>query len=264
MTRRPPLLLAALAACALALSPLPARGGDDVPGISFFYPLNTRRPVIERELELTVDHEKGEGGRLTEAAAALEWAILPRWQVELKVPLVFLEERDRTARGGVGDIELETKVLVFDSIDPPALVAIGLEGKLPSGSERRGLGGEAAIEPFVTAGVALGPFDLLASIAYEWNLNAHVDGPREQELTAGAALGWRVHRKVTPLVELTTVTQTRGDNEEGLRGRTQVYVTPGFNVRPLPGTTFRLGLDLPLTDARKFDYAIRSGLVIEF
>ena len=247
-----------------ALAPLPARAADDVPGISFFYPLKTRRPVIERELEFTVDHEKGEGGRVTEARAAIEFPILPRWQVELEVPFVFLQERDRPAQAGPGDIEIETKVLVFDSIDPPALVAVGLEGKLPSGSERRGLGGEAAIEPFVTGGVALGPFDVLASIAYEWNLNSHVEGPREQELTASAALGWRVHRKFTPLLELSTVTRTRGDNEDGLLNRTQVYITPGFNVRPLPGMTFRIGIDLPLTHAREFDYAIRSGLVIEF
>ena len=263
MTQRLSRLLAVLVVLG-ALAPRPAQAWDDPPGISFFYPLNTRRPVIERELEFTVDHEKGDFGRVTEAAAALEWAVLPRWQVELKVPLVFLDEKDRTAQGGFGDIEIETKVLVFDSIDPPALVAIGVEGRLPSGSEKRGLGGEAAIEPFLTAGVALGPFDLLASVSYEINLNSNVEGPHEHELTAGAALGWRVHRKFTPLVELTTMTQTRGDKEEGLLHTTQVYITPGFNVRPLPGMTFRMGVDLPVTDARKFDYAIRSGLVIEF
>jgi len=253
-----------LAAAVVALMPAPARAWDDPPGISFFYPLTTRRPVIERELEFAVDHEKGRDGRSTEARAAIEFPILPRWQVELEVPFVFLQERDRTAQGGPGDLEIETKVLVFDSIDPPALVAIGLEGRLPTGSERRGLGGEAAIEPFITGGVALGPFDLLASIAYEVNLNAHVEGPHEHELTASAALGWRVHRKFTLLVELSTITRLRGDNEDQLLNKTQVYLMPGFNVRPLPGMTFRIGLDLPLTHAHKFDYAIRSGLVIEF
>jgi hypothetical protein len=253
------------AAALLAVSaPAAARAGDDVPGIGFFYPLVTRRPVIERELELSVTHEKGEGGRVTETAAAIEWPILPRWQVELKIPLIFLQPRDAAAMGGLGDLEIETKALVFDSIDPPALVAVGVEGRLPTGSERRGLGGEAALEPFVAAGVALGAFDLLAHVAYEWNLNAHVSGEREQELTASAALGWRVHRKFTPLLELTTVTQTRGDDDEHLRGRTQVYLTPGFNVRPLPGTTLRVGIELPVTSARSFDYALRVGLVWEF
>jgi hypothetical protein len=261
MTQR---LILLLATAAVVLAPPPARAWDEPPGISFFYPLTTRRPVIEREVEFTVDHEKGAGGRSTELRAALEFPVLPRWQVELEVPFIFLQERGRTAQSGPGDIEIETKVLVFDSIDPPALVAIGVEGRFPSGSERRGLGGEAAIEPFITGGVALGPFDVLASIAYEVNLNSHVDGPHEHELTASAALGWRVHRKFTPLVELSTITRLRGDNEDGLLNKTQVYVMPGFNVRPLPGMTFRMGLDLPLTEARKFDYAIRTGLVIEF
>jgi hypothetical protein len=258
------MLLGALAATATAIVPGAARAWDDPPGISFFYPLNTRRPVIERELEFTVNHEKGADGRVTEAAAALEYPILPRWQVELEVPVVFLQTKDRTAQGGIGDIELQTKFLVFDSIDPPTLVAIGVEGRFPSGSERRGLGGEASIEPFVTAGVALGPFDVLSEIAYEWNLNSRVHGPREQELTAGAAVGWRYFRKFTPLVELTTVTQTRGSDDDHLVGRTQVYITPGFNVRPFPGTTLRMGIELPVSSAREFDYALRAGFVWEF
>jgi len=257
-------LLGMLAATLAVLAPGPARAWDDPPGISFFYPVLTRRPVVEREIEVTVNHEKGPDGRVTSAAAALEFPILPRWQVELEVPLVFLQEKERSAQSGIGDIELQTKFLFFDSIDPPTLVAMGVEGRFPTGSERRGLGGEASIEPFITAGVALGPFDVLAEIAYEWNLNSNVHGPREQELTAGAALGWRVHRKFTPLVELTTVTQTRGSDDERLVGRTQIYITPGFNVRPFPGTTLRMGIELPISTAREFDYALRAGFVWEF
>ena len=120
------------------------------------------------------------------------------------------------------------------------------------------------MEPFSTVGIALGDFDILAFIAYELNVNAHVEGPREQELTAGVAAGYRMHRLFTPLLELTTVTRTRGDDEDGLLGRTQVYLTPGFNTRPWPGTTLRLGVQLPVTDAREFDYALHAGFVREF
>jgi len=42
----------------------------------------------------------------------------------------------------------------------------GVGTRLPSGSQRRGLGGEASIEPFLAAGVALGHFGLLAETAY--------------------------------------------------------------------------------------------------
>jgi hypothetical protein len=41
-------------------------------------------------------------------------------------------------------------------------------------------------------------------------------------------------------------------------------VTPGLNVRPLPRTTVRFGVELPLTHERAFDYAILGGIVREF
>lgn len=245
-------------------APVAAVSAADDQTIAYFYPLRTRRPVIERELELRVEHEKARDGRTTSVAAAVELPILPRWQIELEVPVIFLDPRDAPSMGGVGDITVESKVLVWSSLERLAALAVGVEGRLPSGSERRGLGGEAAIEPFVTFGIALGDFDVLASAAYELNLNAHVDGPNEQELGASAAVAWRVYRLFAPLVEVATVTRTRGGDEDGLRNRTQVYIIPGFNARPWPGMTLRVGLELPLTDRRTHDYAILGGLVKEF
>jgi hypothetical protein len=244
--------------------PVPDVSAEDDQTIAYFYPLRTRRPVIERELELRVEHEKARDGRSTNVAAAIELPILPRWQIEIEVPLVFLDPRDGASTGGVGDITVESKVLVWRSLEHLAALAIGVEGRFPSGSERRGLGGEAAVEPFATFGIALGEFDVVAAVAYEFNVNAGVKGPNEQELSGSVALGWRLHRLFTPLVELATVTRTRGDDDDGLRHRTQVYVIPGFNARPLPGMTLRLGVELPLTDARTHEYAILGGLVKEF
>jgi hypothetical protein len=237
---------------------------EDDQAIAFFYPLRTRRPVIEREFELRTEHEKSRDGRTTTVAAAVELPILPRWQVEIEVPLIFVDPSEGPLVGGVGDIEVETKVLVWRSLERLAALAIGLEGRFPSGPERRGLGGEAAVEPFATFGIALGDFDLLTSVAYELNVNAGVKGPNEQELTSSAAVGWRVHRLFAPLLEVVTVTPTRGEDDDGLRNRTQVYLVPGVNVRPLPGMTLRLGVEVPVTHARTHDYAILGGLVKEF
>jgi outer membrane putative beta-barrel porin/alpha-amylase len=103
--------------------------------------------------------------------------ILPCWQIEIEVPVIFLDPRDTPSVGGVGDITVGSKVLVWRSLERPAALAVGVEGCFPSGSERRGLGGEAAVEPFLTFGVALGDFDVLASAAYEFNVNANVQGP---------------------------------------------------------------------------------------
>ena len=242
----------------------PAHAQDSFQNVAFFYPLRTRRPVIERELEFHVEHAKGGAGRTTEAAAAIELPIMPRWQVEVEVPFVFNDPRDGTAQGGVGDLSLETKVAVWQSLDWLSQIAVGVEGRFPTGSERRGLGGEAAVEPFVTGGIALGDFDLLASVAYEFNVNAHVPGPNEQELTASAAVGWRVSQRFTPLLELVTVTRTRGAPDDELLHRTRVSLVPGFNARLLPRSTFRFGVELPLTRARAADYTLLGGFVKEF
>ena len=257
----------ALAIALLLLPALPAWAEDEEPNIEFFYPAVTRRPVIERELELSVRHEKGHDGRETEMAGAIELPLRPWWQLEVEVPLVFTDPRDGTSAGGFGDLSVQNKFLLWKSVEHRALIAGGFELTLPSGSERRGLGGTAAVEPFLTAGIALGPFDVLGDIRYEWNINSHVVGQREQTLTANLAAAYLVSRWFTPFLELNTVTKTSGSSAEDapqLRDRVQLYLTPGFNVRPLPGVTLRTGLQLPVSTARQFEYTLHGALVWEF
>jgi Putative MetA-pathway of phenol degradation len=259
--------LASTLLAASLLLPATAALAEEEPDIEFFYPVVTRRPVIERELELRMRHEKSREGRQTETTAAIEVPLLPRWQLELELPFLIGDPREGPSVAGFGDLEIENKFLLWKSVEHRALVAAGFELKLPSGSERRGLGGELAIEPFLSAGIALGPFDVLGNIAYEWTLNRHVTGQREQELTANLAVAYPVSRWFTPFLELDSVTRTSG-SEDGdaprLRDRLQLYLTPGFNVRALPGLTFRAGVELPVTDARQFDYRVHAGLVWEF
>ena len=97
MRRRTQLILL-LAVLFLGLS-VSARAQDEEPDIDFFYPLVMRRPVIERELEFRLLHEKGRAGRETDVAGAVELPILPRWQVELTVPIIFTGPREGAAQG---------------------------------------------------------------------------------------------------------------------------------------------------------------------
>jgi len=257
-----------LVACCVAA---PAYAQYVEPNITFFYPLVTRRPIIERELEVTLNHTKGLDARATEAALAIEWPLLPRLQFEVEVPFAVLDPNEGKAVAGFGDIELQAKLQVFKSVQYRTLVAFGLEYKLPSGSRARGLGGEHALEPFLTAGMALGPFDLIGEVAYEWVLNGD-EHPREQEFSASLAIAYPASRWFTPLLELVTVTQTRGPTgiereaggEESLRHKTQLYLVPGFNMRPRPGMTLRVGVQVPVTTAKSFDYRFLSALVMEF
>ena len=105
-----------VACVVLALSLLPPTGAaraadaDEEPTIEFFYPLLTRRPVVERELEFRFNHEKSREGRGSEFSAAVEFPILPRWQVEIEVPVIFTDPRESSGQIGVGDLEIETKI----------------------------------------------------------------------------------------------------------------------------------------------------------
>lgn len=239
---------------------------DEEPNISFFYPLVTRRPVIEREIELAFQHSKSRDGYQSQVAGAIEWPLTPWWQLEIEMPFVIQNPTDLPSTAGPGDLEVQNKFQLLKSVQHRALLAAGFEIRLPSGSEKRLLGGEFAIEPFLTGGIAVGPLDVLADVAYEWNLN-NVRGQNEQELTANLAVAWPASRWFTPLLELNTVTMLQGsqdDESPKLRDRTQVYLTPGFNVRPLPGMTFRAGLQLPTSAAQTFDYRVHAGLVWEF
>src|SRR5215468_7229007 len=225
------------------------------PNITFFYPLVTRRPIIERELEFQLNHTKELDGGETEATMALEFPILPRLQFEVEVPFLVLNPDGGKAVAGFGDLELQAKLQVFKSVQYRALVAFGLESKFASGSKARGLGGEYALEPFLTAGIALGPFDLIGEVAYEWVLNGD-ERPREQEFTARLAVAYPASRWFTPLLELVTVTQTRGPADEPLHHKAQVYLVPGFNIRPRPGWTIRAGVEVPVTSTKAFDYRL--------
>ena len=83
-------------------------------------------------------------------------------------------------------------------------------------------------------------------------------------IVANVAVGYPMWRLLTPFLELNSVTITSGSAEDALRDRAQLYLTPGFNVRPLPGVTVRAGVQLPVSHTRQLDYALHGALVWEF
>lgn len=249
----------------LLLLPLVAaapRAHGQEAGLDAFFPLVTRRPVVEREVELGARHQRGAAGRETAATLSLDWIPLTRWQVSLSVPAVFTDPGDRAPAGGVGDLQLETKVVLPGAARGPH-VAAGVALTLPTGDRGRGLGGETAVAPFLTAGAARGPFYLVGELGYRWE----VARGRAQDATAGLATGYRAHPRVIPLVELTAASRLRrGDDERGAPPleRAQLYLAPGVNVLVRENTTLGVGVQLPLTSARAFDYALVGSLDWDF
>ena len=258
------------------LSPRAVAQGVEQPIIELFDPLVTRNPTPERELEVNVEYEKGAEGKEVEAEVELSWRFGDRIEASIEIPVVFLMPREGSDESGLGDITLGGKVLVFQSIAQPALVTVGVELGLPSGSESRGLGGSFSVTPYVTAGIGLGPIDLIGDIGYTWVVDGHDDGSETLAVSLAAAYkGWR---QVTPMLELSVVTQTRrangsgegdeGEEEPDLVGQPQVYLTPGVIVRSLSwmpaGTSFRGGVQIGLTHDREFDYRVLASFSWEF
>lgn len=256
----------ALFLCVLLLVGLVSAGAAADPeeeGLDDFFPLVTRRPVLEREVGFRATHDKGRDGREVRIAPLLAVPILPWWQIQLEMPAVFRDPRHGEAVGGVGDLELENKFVLFHSRESDTLVSGGVGLTLPTGSGARDLGGETAIEPFLAAGTLRGRFYFVAEAAYAWTLKVPGPGPGEQAFTASSAIGYRVRSWLIPFLELTSVTKVRGADEPGAQdrqGRTQVYLTPGVNIQLLPQATLGLGVQLPATSARRFDYRILGSL----
>ena len=233
------------------------------PALEDFFPLVTRRPALEQEVAGRVEHAKGPRARETAGSLAVDLLLLPRWQVELAVPVRLLAPRGEPVRGGLGDIELENKVLLFQSAHLGALVTGGFAARLPTGSGDRGLGGEALLTPFLSAGLAPGGFFLVGEVAYGWQAHNPEPGPRSQDVQAGLVFGVPVGRWLIPLLEVTTVHRLRGMDDAGgprLQGRQQVYLTPGLNIQILPEATLGLGVQVALTSARAADYSLLLSL----
>jgi hypothetical protein len=271
-----PVVAATVCALAVAgLSPRTMAQGVEQPIIELFDPLVTRNPTPERELEVSVEYEKGDEGKEVEAEVELSWRFGERVEASVEVPVLFLMPRERSDESGLGDITVGGKVLVFQSIDQPALVTVGLELGLPTGSESRGLGGSFGVTAYVTAGTGLGPIDLIGDVGYTWVLDGPDDGV--ETFAVNVAVAYKGWRQVIPMLEVSLVTQTSGgnaggeDEEEGERdlvGKPQVYLTPGVIVQSLSWmparTSFRGGVQVGLTHDREFDYRILASFSWEF
>lgn len=276
--RIPTIICAALLASIGPVSPGWTQDAE-LPDIELFDPLVTRNPMPERELEVGVNFERNREGREIETSAELSWRFGRRLEVSLEVPVVTLLPRQGSSVSGLGDISMTAKFLAFESVEHAALLSVGFELGLPTGSERRGLGGSTTATPFITAGKGFGPIDLIGEVNYTWTAGGADSRVQAFQINLAAAYkGWR---RVTPSLELNLVTQTRSAKRRGVEaddedapvepslvGRPQVYLTPGIAVSGLPwmprGTSLRGGVQIPVTNRKEFDYRILTIFNWEF
>ncbi len=82
------------------------------------------------------------------------------------MPIVFSDPATAPSAAGIGDVELETKLVVYASGDRRALVTAGLALTLPTGSEDRRLGGTLVVEPFAALGFVVSDLLIVSDVGY--------------------------------------------------------------------------------------------------
>lgn len=154
-----------------------------------------------------------------------------RNQIEISLPIVVREEPtpgDATW-GGVGDVGLSVKRVLFSDLAAGFIASLGTEVKLPTGDDDRGLGtGTTVFEPFVAFGQLL-PVGLFAQLQVLGEIP--VDGDKaDSEVQVRAALGRsfeprRFGRLWTPMVELLATRSFGGDRQLEFDLVPQIQVT---------------------------------------
>jgi len=249
-----------------ALPPL-ARGEEEkAEEVSLPSTLVTEGATPATEVEGTFTMSKSRTERTYGVAlSSLQYAPVPWFGLKLAVPFNIRDPRDTEPTvAGFGDVSLMVKYAPLLLPARQFALSGGLKLTFPTGSERRELGGEFAVAPFLAAGKGLGPFSLQADVFYSWQLNVprsvepeeegepRVRPDKAQAVTANLTATYSLLEWLGPILELNSVTRIRGDDE--LRERVQLYLTPGVSVEPAKGWNLRAGIQLPVTSAKEFDY----------
>ena len=122
--------------------------------------LNFRRPLVttkafpEDELLLLPELTKGRDGvRDWVTEVSFERRVGPRGQVEIALPFVVHDVTDGATTGGVGDLALAYKHVLYADLPSRTIASASLDLVLPSGDRDRHLGdGTVSFEPSLLAG----------------------------------------------------------------------------------------------------------------
>ncbi|MDO8478714.1 MAG: transporter [Candidatus Rokubacteria bacterium] len=223
-------------------------------------------PATEVEGTFTTSKSKTERGYVF-GLSSVQYSPVPSFGIKLAIPFAVRDPRDSEPTvGGIGDVSVMAKYAPLLLPARQFALSGGVTLTFPTGSERRELGGQFAVAPFLAVGKGFGPFSLQADAAYRWQLNeprrlepeeegAEAVRPHKGEgVTANLTATYSPVKRLFLILELNSVTVMRGDEE--LKERVQLYVTPGVSVEPAEGWNLRAGVHLPVTSTKELDWSL--------
>ena len=206
--------------------------------------LATGKAFPEDEAVLRVAVQSGDV--VTRAVYERRFGALNQWEVA--VPLSAIDRPGGGRTAGVGDIALGYKRVLAHSRASGHIVSLSGEVKLPTGSERRGLGGGVAVvEPFLTYGQLLPGESFLQTQA---GVGIPASRDHDSEVFWRAAIGrtfeqGRFGRQWSPMLEVL------GARTLATGARVEWDVLPGAQITLNQRQHVRLGLGvrIPVTEA---------------
>jgi outer membrane putative beta-barrel porin/alpha-amylase len=260
--------------------------------------LVTRTPLPASDLEVGYRFERS-SQRLATGSATTHTnepfvsgslAVTDRLQLSAILPYDFINTRTpdhgTVTTNGVADLTTEVQFTFLQSQALHLAVAGGLGVGIPTGSASKSTGGLWTLTPFLSAGKVLGQVQLLADVGYQAAFRTMPD--RQQQLLYDVAVGYPVlEDKLFPFLELNGAYTFTGPSN--LRHRGQVVLTPGVRItpggwftvlaerepsktaKPIPAEepwwerlSMLVGLQVPVTASRGFEWALTTSIKLDF
>jgi len=223
--------------------------------------LFTSKAFPENEAVLSHEFTDGRGGdRNWVTQFSVERRIGPRGQVELVLPIVVDDPRGEATEGGVGDLALSYKHVLYASLQRMTIASASLELVVPSGDRDDGLGdGTVKLEPSLHFGKQIEPFVFQGQIKGLAPIDEdRADRGVRYRLAASYPLG-PLRRDWWPSLEFEALQNVTADEESYLL-TPQVYKA----IRKRGHVAVALGVQVPVGGHYPFDYRVAAFLLWEY
>jgi hypothetical protein len=197
----------------------------------------------------------GRKGSFDSTAVRVDYSTQNRASVRLRLPIVYIHFSDGEQHTGVGDLELRSKIKVYDAHE--WLSFIGLSETFPTGKYSWGMSaGAPTFSAYVTAGYKIKYTILYATVGDNVTMPRsgpvhinYVNPDRDHEIDYSAGVMHGLSEKLYVAGAVTGITVL----ERGDAGKSLATVGAVVAYRPVPAFRFALGGQLPIAGERRFD-----------